>query len=355
MEPTITAVPTYPLPVDINGLQIYHHPSTFPLELGGELPQLSIAYHTYGTLNAAGDNVIWVCHALTANSDVADWWAGLMGAGRVFDPARYFIVCANILGSCYGTTGPRSIDPATGQSYGLDFPRITIRDMAKANDCLRQYLGIAAMELCIGGSCGGYQVLEQALLDRLPIRRMALLVCNARETAWAIAIHEAGRQAMEADPDFYKNTDKAGRKGLRAARAVGLLGYRTLQAYIDTQSDDDDRTDDFRAASYIRYQGIKLERRFYAHCYWHLLKALDTHHIGRGRGAVAEVLAGLDIPTMVISMDSDMLIPPAQQQFLAKYLPRAEYRLIPSRFGHDGFLTETDAINSCVMDWMGRS
>ena len=266
MQKTIRENYTYPLPVKIPGIQFYHHTDGLELELGGYLPHLTIAYHTYGKLNAAADNVIWVCHALTANSDVEDWWKGLMEEGKVLDPNKHFIVCANILGSCYGTTGARSIDPISSKPYGMDFPMITIRDMVAAHDCLRRHLGIAAIDLCIGGSCGGHQVLEYALMDVVPIHRLAVLVGSARETAWAIAIHEAGRQALEGDPTFFENTDKAGAQGLRAARAVGLLGYRTVQAYIETQTDKDERTDDFRAASYIRYQGRKIRASFLCPC-----------------------------------------------------------------------------------------
>ena len=343
---------TYQLPIDIPELQIYHYNQAFPLERGGELGELHIGYHTYGHLNEARDNVIWVCHALTANSAVSDWWKGLFGEGSILDPTRYFIVCANILGSCYGTTCPRSIDPKSGEAYGLDFPMITIRDMALANDLLRQHLGIERIALSIGGSCGGYQVLEHALLQPDLIQRMGLLVTSAKETPWSIAIHEAGRMALESDDTFVENSDKAGARGLKGARAVGLLGYRTIDAYLLTQSDKDDRYDDFKASSYIRYQGEKLERRFYAHCYWHLLKALDTHHLGRNRNSVEAALASIDIPALVIGIDTDMLIPTSQQRFLAKHLPQSQYHEIHSDFGHDGFLVESPSIDKLFMEWM---
>src|SRR5678816_805831 len=186
------AAPDYNLPVEIPGLQFFQYPNPFVLESGYVFNQgINIAYHTYGTLNAKRDNVIWVCHALTANSRVEDWWSGIFGNNRILDPAQYFIVCANVLGSCYGTTGARSIDHHSAQPFGVDWPLVTIRDWVKAHDLLRQHLGIEIIGLCLGGSCGGHQVLEFAALIPDRIQQLGLLVTSARESAWAIAGHEA--------------------------------------------------------------------------------------------------------------------------------------------------------------------
>lgn len=345
---------TYPLPIAIDGIQYYHHKTPFTLESGAVLPSVTIAYHTYGQLNATKDNVIWVCHALTANSQVEEWWAGIFGPGKILDPDQYFIVCANILGSCYGTTCARSINPITNEAYGLDFPFFTIRDMVGAHELLRSYLGISKIAIGIGGSCGGHQIMEMAYQYPDLIDKMVLLVTSAKETAWAIAIHEAGRMTLESDPTFNDNIDKAGTLGLRSARAVGLLGYRTIQAYIDTQTDKEDRLAAFRASSYIRYQGEKLERRFYAHCYYQLLNALDAHNIGRERGGVIETLNQIKHPSLVIGIDTDMLIPTSQQWFLAEHLPNGEYKEISSKYGHDGFLIEGKKINQVFFEWMER-
>lgn len=342
----------YPIPVAIPDLRFFDHDAPFTLESGAVLPHLRVAYHTFGRLNPEENNVIWVCHALTANSNVADWWAGLFGAGRLFDPQRYFIVCANIIGSCYGSTCARSISPATGRAYGADFPLVSIRDLARAHDLLRKHLNINEIALCIGGSCGGHQVLEFAFLQPEKIRRMALLVTSARETAWAMAIHEAQRLAIQADPTWRDDRDRAGAAGLEAARGMGLIGYRTFEAYTTGQTDDDEKLDDFRAASYIRHQGKKLERRFYAQCYWHLTKTLDTHHVGRGRGGAAAALQNLAVPALVVSIDSDVLIPPVEQRFLAENLPNATYLELKSPFGHDGFLIETEAVGRAVQAWL---
>ena len=343
---------TYSLPIPIDGLQYVHLKGPIELELGGYLPELTIAYHTYGQLNPTRDNVLWVCHALTANSDVADWWAELFGAVKPFDPEKYFIVCANILGSCYGTTGPASTDPEHGKRYGLDFPKITIRDLALVHGLLCKYLNINGIALAVGGSCGGHQVLEMAIDFPVPIQKMALLVTSARESAWAIAIHEAGRMALEADTSFRTDSLDAGAAGLQAARAIGLLSYRTSDSYIDRQTDTDERTSGYSAASYMRYQGTKLNKRFYAHSYWCLLNCLDTHHIGRGRGSLEAVLNAIHIPALVLGVDTDQLIPPAQQTFLARHLPNATYQLLHSKFGHDGFLIETVQIQQAIEKWL---
>lgn len=342
----------YALPISIPGLQFFTHSEAFLLENGSVLPEFTLGYHTFGTLNAERSNVIWVCHALTANSDVSDWWAGLFGPGNVFDPERYFIVCANMLGSCYGSTGPRSPNPHTGKAYGQDFPLVSIRDLARSQDLLRQHLDIESIALCIGGSCGGHQVLEWAFLRPEKIQKTALLVCAARESAWAIAIHESQRMAIEADPTWANDADKAGEAGLRAARAIGLLSYRSIEAYRDTQTDTDERSDGFRAAGYMQYQGEKLVRRFYAQSYWHLSKTLDTHHVGRGRGGIGAALAQLTMPCFVFSIRQDLLIPPYEQEMLAQFLPNAQFVSLDSNYGHDGFLTETAFLRTKLLAFL---
>ena len=343
--------PEYEIPVEIPGIKYYQYTASFPLELGGALEGVTIAYHTYGELNPSGDNVIWVCHALTANSHVADWWSGLFGEGKLFDPSKYFIVCSNILGSCYGSTGPRSMNPATGQAYGMDWPLVTIRDWVKAQNLLRAYLGIHSIALCIGGSCGGHQVLEFSLLIPDKIKRLGLLVTSSRETAWVIASHEAQRLAMEADPTLFENENHSGAAGMKAARGTALLGYRTLESYVQSQTDDEDIVADQKASTYIRHQGQKLVNRFYAHCYYHLTKSLDTHHVGRGRGPIEQVLHTIEAPVTLVGIDSDRLIPVSEQQFLAAYLPNVDFYIIPSLYGHDGFLIEADQILEVFRDF----
>ncbi len=339
--------PDYTLPIDIPGVNYFQDTDPFVTESGYTFSKgITIAYHTYGTLNETKSNVIWVCHALTANSRVDDWWSGLFGEGRTLDPTNYFIVCANILGSCYGTTGARSINPLSGEPYGMDWPLVTIRDWVRAHVRLRMHLGIEEIQLCIGGSCGGHQVLEYAYLIPDRIKHLGLLVTSARESAWAIAGHEAQRLAMMADITLWENNDDSGAAGMKAARGMALLGYRTIETYIETQTDTDDKISSLRASSYIQHQGEKLVNRFYAHCYWHLIQTLDTHHMGRGRGSIPEALMRLKMRATIIGIDSDHLIPVSQQLYLMAHLPLAELHILQSPYGHDGFLIETDQINA---------
>lgn len=318
------------------------------LELGGSLPALDIAYHTYGELNAEGSNVIWVCHALTANSDPCDWWAGLFGAGHFFDPKDHFIVCANILGSCYGTTGPQSINPETGSPYYATFPTITIRDMVQAHRLLQQHLGIHSIALGIGGSMGAYQLLEWMAIDPQLFQKACLLATGARESAWGIGIHTAQRMAIESDPTWTEPRPDAGANGLRTARAIGMLTYRNYETFVAQQADTDDNPLKHRASSYLHYQGDKLVNRFNAISYHRLSTAMDTHHIGRGRGSVEEVLQKIATPSLVIGITTDILCPISEQRHLAQHLADAQLVAIDSPFGHDGFLVETGKIATAI-------
>ncbi len=342
---------SYEISIPIDGLQFYNYNNAFTLESGDTLPEITIGYHTFGKLNETKNNVIWVCHALTANSDVSDWWKNMFGEGKIFDPKKHFIVCANILGSCYGSTGARSISSNTQQAYGTDFPLVTIRDIVRAHNLLRQHLDIAEIELCIGGSCGGHQVMEFAYLIPEKINKIALLVSSARETAWAIATHAAQRLAIQADSTWQEDNNRAGQNGLKAARGMALLGYRTFDSYTKSQTDESEKLDDFKAASYINYQGKKLQDRFYAQCYFSLTKTLDTHHMGRGRGGIGIALEKLKMPAFILSIESDILIPPVEQHQLAEHLPNATFISLNSNYGHDGFLVEAETINELLLEW----
>lgn len=327
---------------------IYKHKIPFKLESGEFIHGLELAYHTFGKLNKQRDNIIWVFHALTANSDVEDWWPTLIGKDLPIDPKDYFIIGVNTIGSFYGSTGPRSINPKTGEAYGLNFPNFTVRDVVASQLLLAEYLGIQKVKLALGGSFGGFQALEFAFMFPGKIENLALVVTSAKETAWSIAIHESQRLSLQADKSFFGNDHTSGQDGMRAARGIGLLTYRTYEAYKQTQSDDDERLSDFRAASYIRYQGDKLVNRFHAHCYWYLGICLDTHNIGRGRGGVENALRQIKIPTQVIGIQTDRLVPIAEQQLIAKHIPAAEFIEIQSEFGHDGFLIEGEKIGSIL-------
>lgn len=333
-----------------------HISQPFYTEGGGVLPELHIAYHTWGKPNAEQDNIVWIAHALTGNSDAASWWPGLVGESRLLDPDKYFIVCANVIGSCYGSTGPASIDPRTGQPYGLDFPLLTIRDMVRAHRLLQRHLGIRRIRLGIGGSMGGQQIIEWAASEPELFDRIALLATNARHSPWGIAFNESQRMAIMADPTVQEKHPEAGAKGLEAARAVAILSYRHYHTYHRTQLDPThDKIEDFLAGSYQRYQGEKLRNRFHAHAYLTLSRAMDSHNVGRGRESVENALAQIRKPALVVAIQSDVLFPPEEQYFIARHLPEAQVETIESLYGHDGFLIEYDKIAPLVQTLLERN
>lgn len=330
-------------------MKTYTHHGEFPLESGGSLKDITIAYHTYGTLSARADNVVWVCHALSANSDVADWWPGTVAPGRFLDPERYFIVCANILGSCYGSTGPLSVNPDTGEPYYRTFPRLTMRDVVAAHRILADALGIGRIHAIIGSSVGGFQAVEWAVAEPERFGRVALIATDAKASPWTIAIDETQRMAILADPSFALDRPDGGAAGLAAARAIGLLTYRGGSGYNITQQDaTDDYTVPHRACTYQRYQGSKLVGRFDAYSYMAILDTFDTHNVGRGRGTLRDALARITAPTLVVGLGTDIIFTPGEMQTLASMIPGAEYRQIESPFGHDGFLVEADRLNEIL-------
>jgi homoserine O-acetyltransferase len=334
----------------------FHFDQPFRLETGATLPSLDIAYHTYGTLNADKSNVVWICHALTANSNAAEWWKGIVGEGYIIDPDKYFIVCANILGSTYGTTGPLSINPLTSEPYYSAFPIITIRDMVNAHILLRRHLGIEKIYLLAGGSMGGYQALEWCMMESDRIDNLFLTATSAAESAWGIAVHASQRLAIEADITWNEPLPHAGQRGLKAARAIGLLSYRNYSILVEKQTDTDvDKLDDYKAASYINYQGNKLVNRFNAYSYWLLTKAMDSHHLARGRANnVEEVLATIPQRTLIIGISSDILCPVHEQEHIAQFIPNSTLVEIDSPYGHDGFIVEWEKITGYLKTWIEK-
>jgi homoserine O-acetyltransferase/O-succinyltransferase len=320
----------------------YFHPFPLLLESGKTINKLEITYNTYGKYNPEANNVIWVCNALTATSDVFEWWPGLFGENDYFNPSKHFIVSMNILGSCYGTTGPLSIDPKTGEKYYHNFPAITVRDMVQVHELLRNHLGIKRINTVIGASLGGQQAIEWSIFRHDVIDNLVLLATNAFHSAWGIAFNEAQRMAIEADETWKNRSDDAGLNGLKAARAVALLSYRGYIPYTLSQSEvSNDKTDDFKASSYQQYQGTKLAKRFNAFSYWILSKAMDSHNVARGRKGIHYALRQVRAKTFIIGIRSDILFPIEEQKFLAKHIPHAYFSEISSDYGHDGFLIET--------------
>lgn len=326
----------------------------FYLESGEIIHNLRIAYHTFGTLNAQKSNVVWVCHALTANSDVLNWWPGLFGSGQLFDPEKYFIVCVNVIGSAYGSTGPTT--PGAFQRPLLDrFPFITIRDMVAAHDVVRKAIGIDRIHTIIGASLGGQQVLEWNALNPGLFDHTIVIATNARHSAYGIAFNESQRLAILADPSYGDGSVSGGRAGLIAARSIAMLSYRSYAGYAETQTNPGSHTtDNFLAASYQEYQGRKLADRFNAYAYTTLSKAMDSHHLGRNRGELQEVLSTFRARTLVIGIDSDGLFPLVEQEFLARHIPKAFYAVIQSDYGHDGFLIETDQLSELIHNFLNQ-
>ncbi len=332
----------------------FRHSAPFPLEAGGLLPGFDLAYHTYGQLNEDRSNVVWVCHALTANSEPEDWWPGLVGPGTLLDPARYFIVCANMPGSCYGSTYALSRNPETQAPWFHDFPMLTNRDIARSFDLLRQSLGLETVFLGIGGSLGGQQLLEWAVMEPTLFRNIVPIATNARHSPWGIAFNEAQRMAIAADATWANRDPRAGLNGLLAARAIALLSYRSYDAYGQSQLDEDSKLGDFRASSYQQYQGKKLVNRFDAFAYWTLSQAMDSHHLGRGRGSIKAALGTIQSRCLVIGIETDVLFPPEEQRLLAAHISRATFALVSSGFGHDGFLIEVAALTNLIEPFLAK-
>lgn len=325
----------------------------FTFESGDSIPSLQVVYHTSPREYKSGDRVVWLCHALTANSDPEDWWPEMVGKGCCIDPDKDFVVCVNILGSPYGTTGPKSIhDSSMGISTYLDFPKFTIRDSARLFTMVRKHLNIAYVDFLVGSSIGGFHALEWAIMEGDTIRNAAFIATAPRVSPWISAWMEAQRMALEADYTFQEcESLEGGRQGLKAARALSLISYRSFDGYNLTQSESDE---DFlfasRAASYERYQGEKLVKRgFDAYSYYYILYSVDSQNVGRCRGGLSKALAQIRAKSIVISITSDGIFPPCESREWAKHIPNAQYFEIESRYGHDGFLLETEQISKILL------
>ena len=330
----------------------YHYDQVFELESGKNLPGFQLAYQTWGNMKADQSNVIWVCHALTANAAVDDWWPNMLGKGLLLDPERFFIICVNMLGSCYGSTHALSINPETAKPYFHQFPLLTNRDIVRAFDLLRQELGIRKIFSIMGGSLGGQQVLEWAIIQPDLFETIIPIATNARHSPWGIAFNESQRLAIQADPSWKEDHPDAGMAGLKAARSIALLSYRNYTAYDATQQEPHHQNlRDFRASSYQRYQGEKLTKRFNAFSYWSLSQVMDSHNVARDRSSLTHALQMIQAKTLVLGVPTDGLFPFSEQQFLQQFIPKAELSKIHSDFGHDGFLIETDQISQAVMNF----
>ncbi|KAI0078555.1 homoserine O-acetyltransferase [Panus rudis PR-1116 ss-1] len=398
--------------------QSIHTVPSFTLESGIVLKEVPVAYKTWGKLNAARDNVMVICHAFTGSADVEDWWGPLMGRGKAFDPNRFFIFCANVMGSPYGSASPVTINPETGRPYGPEFPATTIRDDVRLHKLVLDHLGVYSVAVVIGGSMGGMAVLEWPLTSPPGyVRHIIPIATSARHSAWCISWGEAQRQSIYSDPayeDGYYHSQPA--SGLAAARMAALLTYRSRDSFesrfgrkaqgepkvtvltppdsphaspvADPLSEHNDgcryakprtpsasspdpsrplspqpRKPIFSAQSYLRYQGDKFTARFDANCYIHITRKMDTHDVNRGRllrpdesesSALARILGTEPPRALVIGIQTDGLFTPSEQKEIADHIPGSELVIIPSPEGHDGFLLEFKIINEHILKFLRR-
>ena len=326
-------------------------PGEFRLENGASLEDVQIAYRTWGDPSNAANNAILICHALTGSADVEAWWPNIVGEGRTFDPAHDYIVCANILGSCYGTTGPVSTLPRSGQRYRADFPRVSVRDMVELQRILLDELGVDRLELVTGPSLGGMQALEWAASYPDRVRSLVPIGVGGRHSAWCIGVSEAQRAAIAADPnwrDGYYDEDAPPEKGLAAARMMAVCTYRSFRSFEQRFGRERRDADRFQVQSYLQHQGSKINGRFDANTYVTLTHAMHTHDLARGRGDYIEVLRSIRQPALVVSVSSDALYPPEEQRLLAESLPAACYEVLDCPHGHDGFLIETESLGAMI-------
>ena len=361
-------------------IKLFERQNPFQLESGKQLFEVQVAFETYGRLNAAGDNALLVCHALTGDAHAAGftelsddvlhniplyrakkpdqpgWWDGLIGPGKALDTDQYFVVCSNILGSCYGTTGPVSINPQNGRVYGPDFPQVTVRDMVRLQKALLDVLGVKSLVTVIGGSLGGMQVLEWALLYPEMVRSIIPIATAAGHSAWAIGFNHLARQAVMTDPDwnngFYQHQPQ---KGLALARQIGMISYRTdisFQHRFGREKQNGKPQSLFQVESYLSYQGQKLVKRFDANSFVLLTRTLDEHDVGRGRGGIEQALSQITCPALCVGINSDILYPAREQQEIAAQIPKALYREIKSPNGHDAFLIEYEQLNPMIREFL---
>ncbi len=331
-----------------------------PLQLqsGERLHDVQIAYQTWGDIRNAARHTVLICHALTGSADVDSWWPKIIGKRRAFDPAHDFIICANILGSCYGTTGPMSQKPGSDERYRADFPRITIRDMIELQRILLDALGIEQVELVAGPSLGGMQALEWAASYPQRIGSIVPIGVGGRHSPWCIGISEAQRAAIAADPNWrggYYDEDARPQQGLSAARMMAVCTYRSWHSFEARFGREMRSGDLYQVQSYLKHQGDTINDRFDANTYVTLTHAMHTHDLAHGRGAYPDVLKSIEQPALVVSVSSDALYPPQEQELLSRELPNAQYEILSSSHGHDGFLIETEALSQLIAKFRRES
>lgn len=354
----------------------------FQCEFGVVLPKVTVAYETYGTLNADRNNAVLVCHALSGDAHASDyyqkenvpgkvtahghkgWWNGLIGEGKAFDPAKHFVICSNILGSCYGTSGPTSINPVTGKKYAMDFPIITVRDMVKLQHKLIEYLGVKKLRVVTGGSLGGMQVLEWAIMYPELVESIIPIATAVKHSAWCIGLNEIARKAILDDPAYNNgNYKEQPRAGLSTARMIAMVSYRSAASFqqkfgrevIENKFSTAKTCEElYQVESYLYYQGEKFVDRFDANTYFYITRALDSHDVTRNRGKMNEVLGSIKAKTLCMGISSDILYPVEEQKEIASLIPGSEYFEIVSIAGHDAFLIEFDQMDAVIKNFMSE-
>ncbi|MCF8356421.1 MAG: homoserine O-acetyltransferase [Melioribacteraceae bacterium] len=369
---------------EIKQIKLYDETDPLKLECGEELENVELAYTTYGKLNEDGTNAVIVCHALTGDAHVAGelhlteelkrnipfysamkdeqpgWWHGLIGKGKIIDTNKYFVISSNIIGSCYGSTGPASINPKTGNPYRMNFPQVTVRDVVKAQRRLIDKLGVKKIKTITGGSLGGMQALEWAIMYPGMVESIIPIATSVRHSALGIALNHIGRQAIMSDPNWNGGDYKSERiNGLSIARQLGMVSYRTEKSFMKKFGRERfesnnlfDEKNLYQVESYLNYQGQKLINRFDPNAYIIISRVLDLHDVGRGRGSIKNVLQSIKAKALCIGIDSDILYPAYEQKDIANQIPGSEYKEIISEDGHDAFLIEFDQMEKIIKPFL---
>lgn len=327
--------------------KLWQSPKPLALENNGQTLPFELAYRAWGNLNASGDNAILVVHALSGSADLESWWPDLLGEGKPLNPNKDFVVCINLLGSCYGSSGPLTNQPGTDQSWQNRFPEISVRDQARAQTALLRSLGVRKLRCVIGPSLGGMVALELAVLEPELVGSLILIGTTAQHSAQAIANSSCQRAAIMLDPAFHGGNyhpEQQPRAGLALARQMAFVGYRSDREFSERFARDAGETERFSIQDYLAHQGRKFVERFDANSYLNLSLCMNSHDLGRGRGDAQAALQNIHQSTLVISLENDQLYSFAEQAQLAENIPNAVHELIPTCYGHDGFLIETDAM-----------